>query len=357
MVGSYVVPAVLLAALQATGMAIGPLVALLAVVQVAGLVAGIVCYVQARRRALAPSARRHSSMSGTLWQLAGLVLMIGAFPMFAILFAVFGPPEHDYFLVILLLGLPLVGAGRFCYTRGTRHKLPSAEELLAQDPRPPVLYLRSFDEDAAAAANPVWKAFFSPSAWASDMAGEEDQIAEVMNGIGPFVAMGRPGAKLPELGAARMYVGEAEWQARVEQLIGRACLVVFRMGNTPAFWWEIRTVVRMLPPEKIVFLLPYGTGRYELERFRDEASRFLARPIPDYPAGLLADLIDGVSIGSDFGLGTLQAFLHFERDWTPYLQLLGAAPGTVRRGRKLAAALRAAMEPVARQLGVTVLRE
>jgi hypothetical protein len=360
--GSLVLPPVLRAALDNTGVPIRPFVIfLLEAVEFAGLAAVIL---SAHRRALGPSDRHRSSVSGTLWQFVGLMLMIGAFPIFIVLFAVFGLSGRDYSRVSIFLTVAMIAAGRSCYTWGKRHKLLSADELMVHDTRPPVLYLRSFKDDAAATANPVWKALLlSPGAWKYAMASEEEQIAEVMNGIGPFVAIGRPGAKLPEVGAARMYVDEAEWQAKVEQLTERACLVVFRPGNTAGFWWEMQTVVRMLPPEKIVFLLPYGQARYE--RFRDDASKYLARPLPDYPvnrldlidpAGPLGALIDRVNAGSD-GLGTLKALLHFERDWTPRLQLLDAAPGTVRRGRKVAAALRAAIEPVARQLGVAVFRE
>jgi hypothetical protein len=48
---------------------------------------------------------------------------------------------------------------------------------------------------------------------------EEEQLAMVMNEIGPFIAIGRPGEQWPELGAARMYVGDDEWQATINNLI------------------------------------------------------------------------------------------------------------------------------------------
>jgi hypothetical protein len=297
-----------------------------------------------------PIKRRRFNIRGTAWQTLGLLLMAGAFPVFIALFALFGPHGRNYFLPILLLGLPLIGVGRYCYQRGKKHKVPSGTELMRSDARPPVLYLRSFIDDAAAAANPVWRAFFSPGAWTYALVGEEEQVAEVMNEIGPFVAIGRSGATLPDLGAARMYVGESEWHAKVLELTARARLVVFRLGNTPGFWWEIRTVVGMLPPEKIVFLLPYGKARYEA--FRVEAGKYLPNPLPGFPVGAITDVIDRVTAGSD-GLGTLKALLRFERDWTPRLQLLSAIPATVRGGKKLAANLKAALDPVVKELGVT----
>ena len=55
---------------------------------------------------------------------------------------------------------------------------------------------------------------------------EEEQLAEAMKDVGPFVAIGRPGEALPELGAGRPYASHAEWQDQVGQLISKAQLVV-----------------------------------------------------------------------------------------------------------------------------------
>ena len=286
---------------------------------------------------------RRDSPRGTLWQALGLGLMAGSLPIWIVFFALFGPQGHDYFLPVLLLGLPGVALGRYCYQQGKKYKVPSAVELLRADGRPPVLYLRSFVDDAAAAANPVWKAFISMEAWTTSMTGEEEQVAEVMNEIGPFVAIGKPGSKLPDLGAARMYVGDSEWQSTVLDLTQRCRLVVFRLGNTPGFWWEIQNVVGMIPPEKIVFLLPYGKARYEA--FRRESEKYLPKPLPDFPVSNLADVVDRITAGSD-GLGTLKALLYFDPDWTPHLQLLSGLSTVTRRGKKVVAHLKTAMKPV-----------
>jgi hypothetical protein len=51
-----------------------------------------------------------------------------------------------------------------------------------------------------------------------------------MSKIGPFVAIGRPGERLPQLGAIRLYVADPEWQEMVTRLMSEAALVVLRAG-------------------------------------------------------------------------------------------------------------------------------
>jgi len=86
--------------------------------------------------------------------------------------------------------------------------------------RQPVVYLRSFSDDR-------------PAARLNGGRTEEEHLAAVLEPVGPFVAVGRPGEPLPELGARRMYLKDAEWKDVVERLIRSAKLVVIRTGNGP----------------------------------------------------------------------------------------------------------------------------
>jgi len=102
-----------------------------------------------------------------------------------------------------------------------------------------------------------------------------------MNQIGPFIAIGNPSEKLPELGAARTYVSGAEWKDKVLAWILRAKLVVLRAGTTGGFWWEAETVAKNVKPERIIFLLPLTATEYQA--FRKRAEMFLPCRLPDYP--------------------------------------------------------------------------
>jgi len=73
--------------------------------------------------------------------------------------------------------------------------------------------------------------YLNPVSANVDLQTEEVIVARVMNQVGPFIAIGKPGEELPDLGAARTYVGSANWQDKVNELVPRAQLVVFRFGG------------------------------------------------------------------------------------------------------------------------------
>lgn len=85
-------------------------------------------------------------------------------------------------------------------TRSSKLKALSVDELLAQDKRPPVLYLRSFSEDMRNPRGRILKAIFDPT---DGYQSREEEMVEWAEAIGPVVAVGHPGERLPELGAAR----------------------------------------------------------------------------------------------------------------------------------------------------------
>ena len=119
---------------------------------------------------------------------------------------------------------------------------PLAAEQVETTDRPPVLYLRSFDDDRQGGRI---KGSFS----------EEEHLAKVLSQIGPFVAVGRPGEPLPEAGASRVYVDDTNWQATVEDFLRRARLVIIRTGRTGGLEWEIEKSVRLLDPKRLVLLV------------------------------------------------------------------------------------------------------
>ncbi len=132
---------------------------------------------------------------------------------------------------------------------------------------------------------------------------EEEQLTEVLSEIGPFIAIGRPGERLPTIGASRMYVTDAEWRARVLELMSAARLVTIRAGSTQGIWWEIETAVRTLQPEKLVFLLPYTKAQYEV--FRQKAESYLPCRLPEY-------------ISPEIAIGSLRGILYFGPGWKPH---------------------------------------
>jgi len=114
------------------------------------------------------------------------------------------------------------------------------------------LYLRSFADDGTqlvdAELGPIARRWVTLLALPT----AEEQSTAALDAVGPVVAIGKPGEPLPELGAARLYVGDDRWQAEVLALMDSAALVVLRIGSSPGLLWEIEQVLARLPRRRLV---------------------------------------------------------------------------------------------------------
>ena len=160
-----------------------------------------------------------------------------------------------WFLPIGLAIFALAIYGLAALRRGWRHEALRANELMAQDARAPVLYLRSFKDDSQALLEDHGMPLFAKIVGAFSWRSPEQELALLLGRVGPVVAIGKPGEPLPELGAARMYVAHDEWQQRVSELMGRAALVVLRVGASPGVVWEIEQALARIPRQRLVLVL------------------------------------------------------------------------------------------------------
>lgn len=129
-----------------------------------------------------------------------------------------------------------------------RETQPISLEAIEAFETAPVLYLRSFDDDARASR--------IKGEWT-----EEEHLRSVLSQLGPVIAVGRPGESVPTTGAARVYLGDSQWQSAVEHMLGVAKLVVIRTGGTRGLHWEVDRAIRLLQPERLVLLVD---NRHEL---------------------------------------------------------------------------------------------
>jgi hypothetical protein len=182
--------------------------------------------------------------------------------------------------------------------RGRKLLATPGDARLATDPRKPVVYLRSFAADSVGAG--------AVSSWPLLKFGyftDEEQLAVVMNELGPFIAIGDPHEALPDLGADRIYVNEGDWQKRVQELLRDACLVVLRAATTENFWWEFQTVRAHVAPERVLLLV--GSAGASYDTFRTRAAAILPSPLPELSR-------------RKRGLGHLGAIIAFDRSWQGY---------------------------------------
>lgn len=203
---------------------------------------------------------------------------------------------------------------------GRRLLVPSGPALRARDPRPPILYLRSFRDDAATQAAVDPRSLLPLSPMRLHLRTEEEELAAAFAEVGPMVAVGQPGEPLPRLGAARFYFSDAEWKDQVAALMAASRLVLLRCGRSRGLAWEFIRATHSLPPEKL--LLVVG----DLDDYR----AFCDLAEPQLAAALRALPMQGGQLGSmrgfiAFGPGFAPRWLPVSRSvwrWTlthPYL--------------------------------------
>jgi hypothetical protein len=203
----------------------------------------------------------------------------------------------DYWFSGLWVSFCLVTGFAFMWGRKLMQK--SADKVLLEDQRPPVLYLRSFKDDAITSS--LIDTSTSPVSFT-----EEEFLMEVLNDFGPCIAIGQPGEKIPDLGAARMYVADDQWQDKVRELLISSRLVVLRAGRTKNFLWEVEKSIQSVTPRNLIILIPKTKNVYS--QFHKLANQSFPKPLPE-------------SIGESnltSGIASLHGFFYFDDDWTPH---------------------------------------
>jgi hypothetical protein len=178
---------------------------------------------------------------------------------------------------------------------GRRHLAASELDVQRLDARPPVLYLRSFYTDELTSHTVPGHGFATYRT-------EEQQVTRAFEKCGPVLALGRPGEKLPMLGAARSYAPDAEWQRVVLDMMRKAGLVLISAGRGEALMWEIEQAVALVPPDKIVILIPFDYASYE--KFRAYSAPHFGRTLPDW----IHEYRKASTV--------LRAAVYFDPDWT-----------------------------------------
>jgi hypothetical protein len=278
-----------------------------------------------------------------------------------------GPSTHsklgnlEWFALILFFfaaGYWIFGAGRDLDVSGRRHLAPILNSPRQLPDRSFVLYLRSFKDDELRerVERPL----------SVDREGlvtylrlsrltQEEQLVSAFRSAGRVVSLGRPGERLPRLGALRIYSSDDTWQEMVLDLLRRARLVVIALGAGRGLEWELLQAVRVVAPERLLLLVLMPRDEYERQRkvirqsFDLEARRLRATGcewsppvLPRYPRKL------GESVGW---------IIQFNRTWAVnYLALSGLddweieRPGASSLGSGFQDSISRALRPVFRGL-------
>lgn len=117
------------------------------------------------------------------------------------------------------------------------------------------LFLRSFNDDAMKfrAPNPTVGKL---SVFSGLSVRFEELVAFLVSDEWPLLAIGKPGESLPELGAVRTYISDADWQSEVEQTARRVGSIILVAGVTDGLSWELAHLAKWGLAQKVTILLP-----------------------------------------------------------------------------------------------------
>jgi hypothetical protein len=155
-------------------------------------------------------------------------------------------------------GLLVLGAVIFLVAR--RLRAADARRLILHDPRPPVLYLRSFTDDrlrlwTATLGRPSLVERFTPRRFGRF----EEVLVRHLSRYGPVIVVNPPGTRLAPLRAARETIEPANWQSAVASWMAHSALIVFLAPPsrvTQGLHWELRTVAEHGQLDKALVVVP-----------------------------------------------------------------------------------------------------
>ncbi|MBI1916400.1 MAG: hypothetical protein HYS12_16955 [Planctomycetes bacterium] len=176
------------------------------------------------------------------------------------------------------IGMALQGAGRKMFAA-------RAVEQIRGDTRPPTLLLRSFadDEMIVPGQSPLKGGIYMAPLGGMDETLEQ-QTARVFSAVGPVIAIGRPGERLPPLGFGRMWVRHDRWKQVVQRLLAECQRVIMFLGDLKGrdgLEWEVDQVFTHCRPEQVILIVPPVGETGVQSRWRKYRER-LGERLPDY---------------------------------------------------------------------------
>ena len=200
-----------------------------------------------------------------------------------------------------LVLLPAWFASTWVIKRGRRMRVAAGERVLAQFERAPI---SSCDRSTPTSRSPTDLVVTGAGVAVGALHHARAALARTLRKVGPFVAVGDPTEELPQLGAARVYAADEDWQATVDEWTARAGVVLLQTGESEGLAWECSTwspsASRARNPVAAAGCKRKGRSPQErYDAFRPRFGDVFPRGLPE-------------SIGHCL-------FAYFNSDWTPRL--------------------------------------
>ena len=157
-------------------------------------------------------------------------------------------------------GLGLLVAGAVLFWLARRLGAANARRLMLRDPRPPVLYLRSFGDDRLRLRTATLGRLSLVGRFTLRRFDRfEEVLVRHLSRYGPVIAVSPPSTRLAPLAAARETIYSADWQAVVTSWMAQSARIVFLAPPgrvTEGLQWELRAVAEHGQWDKAIMVVP-----------------------------------------------------------------------------------------------------
>lgn len=226
-------------------------------------------------------------------------------------------------LIVIGLAYGVASVGLIFLDEAHRLYAPRGTQVLKDDGRPPIVFLRSFEYDQR---DPIHEGTGGKLVWRR----HEELINRIFTQCGPVIAVQNPDVKLPPLGVPRIIMQGDSWLLEIMELVQRAQLVILSTGDTPGVRQEFSLIMSLVPPEKL--LLRFTPGRdYQLD------AEYFWRLIPAHPPSELSRYESPQNL-----------YVYFDTNWTPHIVNFGDIHLLFSREQQMMSALM----PVLSRLGL-----
>jgi hypothetical protein len=192
------------------------------------------------------------------------VLNLGLVAMLAIPIALIAPDRGQDLTQPILFALAMaglvilngVGIGALLQGFAAQRASRLYQKARDWDGRPPIVFLRAFDQDAQKLKAHSIDPFVRFPAGCGEARTLDELLLENASVYGPVIAIGDPRDPTPPLGAARIFVpGEGnEWQHVVTSLLGASSAVVMCPSTSEGVKWELDLISDAIGRLKVIFL-------------------------------------------------------------------------------------------------------
>ena len=189
-----------------------------------------------------------------------------------------GTPQRDpnaiwiAAVMVALLLLQATGVGRRLRAFADREETRNYQKVRQWDARPPVVFLRSFEQDGATIRPQSRDPLLRVMAGVSRARTIDEIILEHASPYGPVIAIGDPRDPTPPLGAARVFVADqgGSWHDVVGALVNASRAVVMCPTATEGVSWELDFLAKTNARTRTIFLASPMLSDADVERMFEE---------------------------------------------------------------------------------------